>query len=147
VGRPLDPGPPLTPDPEFCSCEPPSGTEYAKASGMTVLAVLLGGLGWFLVVLVTQRLWGFTTVIVGVAAGWAINQAAGRHRSVTLGAMSAGATLFAAATGYALLWLPFVGGMGIDRQLSWYDLIMSGLGCFVAYRLAGPKAKANDLAN
>ena len=144
MGKPFDPGPPLTPEPEFCECEPPSGLEYAKAVGMAGAAVLLGGLGWFGVVLATQRLWGFTTVVIGVVAGWAINRAAGRHRSIGLGIIGGVATVFAAITGYSLLWLPFVSGIGVDRQLSWYDMVMGGLGSFVAYRLAGPKAKAKD---
>ncbi|HWI60852.1 MAG TPA: hypothetical protein VNT75_03340 [Symbiobacteriaceae bacterium] len=138
------PGPPLKPEDEFCACEPPSGGEYAKAVGAAFLIVLLGGGGWFGVVLATHRLWGFTTVLVGLAAGWAVNRAAGSHRSPSLGIIGGVATVLATFCGYLLLWLPMLGEAPLDRELSWYDLIMIGLGAFVAYRLSGPKPKSNN---
>ncbi|MDF2626894.1 MAG: hypothetical protein K0R39_725 [Symbiobacteriaceae bacterium] len=140
----FDPGPPLTPDKEFCACEPPSGTEYLRATGVAFLTALLGGIAWFAVVLFTHRLWGFTTVLIGLVAGWAINRSAGNHRSVMLGVFGVVATAFATLGGYLLLWLPFVSERTVDRSFSWYDVLMMGLGGFMAYRLAGPKPKAKD---
>lgn len=140
----FDPGPPLKPEDEFCACQPPSGAEYAKAAGAALLTVLIGGAGWFGVVLATHRLWGFTTVLVGLAAGWAVNKAAGSHRSLSLGLIGGVATVLATVCGYVLLYLPSLAERPVDRQFSWYDLIMVGLGVFMAYRLAGPKPKAKD---
>ncbi|HYF92675.1 MAG TPA: hypothetical protein VD969_10510 [Symbiobacteriaceae bacterium] len=139
-----NPGPPLRPEDEFCACQPPSGAEYAKAAGVGVLTVALGGAAWFGIVLATHKLWGFTTVVVGLVAGWAVNRSAGTHRSISLGIIGGAATVLATICGYALLWLPFVDGAAVDRQFSWYDLLMVSLGAFMAYRLAGPKPKAND---
>jgi hypothetical protein len=145
VGRTLNPGPPLKPDPEFCDCEPPSGGEYARAAGLAFVVMLGGALGSLAVAVVTHRLWNYTTVLVGVAAGWAVNRAAGGHRSATLGIMAGTATLLAAGLGYSLLWLPFVSGVPINRNLALWDLLISGLGAFVAYRLAGPKPSTKKL--
>lgn len=144
MSRPLNPGPPLTAEEEFCEHAPPTGMEYLKATGTAVLITLGGALSWFLIVLATRRLWGFSTVIIGVAAGWILNHAAGRHRSRPLGIMAASATVLAAMIGYGMLWLPFVDPKLADRQFSWYDLVMQALGAFVAYRLAGPKARPNE---
>lgn len=138
------PGPPLRPEDEFCACEPPTSFEYVKAAGTAFLILLLGSAGWFGVVLATQRLWGFTTVLIGLFAGWAIHRAAGSHRSLWLGIIGGVTTMLATAAGYGLLWLPMLADAPIDRQFSWYDLIMIGLGAFVAYRLAGPKPTAKD---
>lgn len=144
VSNHFDPGPPLKPEDEFCACQPPSGTEYVKASGAGLLVTLAGGAAWFGVVLVTGRLWGFTTILVGLAAGWLINRAAGSHRSLGLGIISGAATVLATLCGYGLLWLPTLADRPVDRQFSWYDLLMVGLGAFMAYRLAGPTPKSND---
>lgn len=139
-----DPGPPLKPEEEFCACEPPSDTEYVKAAATAFLLTMVGGGTWFAVVLLTHRQWGFTTVLIGLAAGWAINQAAGKHRSIMLGVFGSLATVFATFGGYLLLWLPFVREGTVDRSFSLYDFLMIGLGAFMAYRLAGPKPRAKD---
>lgn len=144
MSRRLNPGPPLTAEEEFCEHAPPTGGETFKAMGTALLITLGGALGWFLVVLATRRLWGFSTVLIGVAAGWTMHQAAGRHRSRTLGILAAVTTVLAPIIGYGMLWLPFVSPDLADRHFSWYDLAMLALGAFVAYRLAGPKAKTGE---
>lgn len=140
----FDPGPPLRPEDEFCVCEPPSATEYLKAAATAFLTTLVGSGVWFGVVLFTHRLLGFTTVLVGLAAGWAIHRSAGRHRSVLLGVFGGAATVFATLGGYLLLWLPFIREGTVDRSFSLYDFLMIVLGAFMAYRLAGPKPRAKD---
>jgi hypothetical protein len=137
MGHSPNPGPPLTPAPEFCPCEPPSGLDLLKAAGVALLVTVLGAAGWFGIVVLTGRFRSLTTVLIGLAAGWLIHRAAGRHRSRTLGFMGAGATVLAAAGGYALLWVPFL-HHGAGRALTLYDLFMTGLSALVAYRLAGP---------
>lgn len=144
MGKPLDPGPPLTPADEFCACEPPSTMEYVKAAAIATLAVIGGAGGWFAVALVARRLLAFPSVLIGAVAGWAIHQVAGRHRSVALGAMAAAATVFAATFGYSLLWMPFVHQPAGSWGLSGYDFLMAGVGGFVAYRLAGPRGRSRD---
>lgn len=139
AGKPLDPGPPLTPDPEFCESDPPSTLQWFKAAGAAGLILLGGAAAWAGVVVATQHLWGFTTVFIGVAAGWAVNRASGMHRSIALGAVAGAVTVLASLAGYGLLWLPFLGSLVRDRQLRWYDLIIAALGAFVAYLLAGPR--------
>jgi hypothetical protein len=144
VGTHFNPGPPLKPEDEFCACEPPSAAEYVKAAGITMLTVLLGGPAWAAAVVVTHRLWAITTVMVGLAAGWTVNKVAGGHRSLTLGIMSAAATALAWGIGNLLLFIPAFSGAR-NRSLSWYDLLMLGLGAFMAYRLAGPKPVSKQL--
>jgi hypothetical protein len=140
----FDPGPPLKPEDEFCACEPPSGTEYVKAAATAFLLTMVGSGAWFAVVLYTHRLLGFTSVLIGLVAGWAINRAAGNHRSVTLGIFGSLSTVFATLGGYLLLWLPFIREGTVDRSFSLYDFLMILLGAFMAYRLAGPKPRAKD---
>lgn len=141
----LNPGPPLTPEPEFCESDPPDGLAYAKAIGVAFLMLIGGGVAWFSVAVITQRLWAVTTVVLGIVAGWAINRTTAGRRSLSLGVMAGAATVLAAAVGYIMLWLPLTGTAKIDKSLSWYDLVMGGLGAFVAYRFAGPKPTPNRL--
>jgi hypothetical protein len=142
MGNHMDPGPPLISGDEFCPDDPPTGMETLRAVGTALLVVILGGAGWFVVVLATQRLWGVVMVLVGGLSGYFINQAAGRHRSLTLGLLAGGATLCASALGYGLLFLPFVDGTVINRSLDWTDLIKLAVAMFLAYRLAGAKSHA-----
>lgn len=139
MGKPLDPGPPLTAGEEFCPDEPPSAHEYWRASfaAMALGTVLAGG--WFVVAVATQRLWGVIVVLIGIALGLTVHRAAGRHRSYVMGAIAAGATLLAGILGYILLWMPFVSA-SVDRRIEWYHPLMLVLALFVAYRLAGPRA-------
>lgn len=147
MSRPLDPGPPLTPGEEFCESDPPSSGEYLRAAGAAVAVVALGAGAWVGIGLLTHRQWGFAAVFLGVAAGWLVHRAAGRHRSKSLGAIAAAAALLAAAAGYGLLWLPQLAPIAVDRQLSWYLLLMAGVGGFVAYRLAGPRPASTPLSS
>lgn len=140
MGTPYNPGPPLTPEEEFCECQPPSGLDYVKAAGMALLTILAGGVVWLGVALVIHRPSGFTTVIVGFGAGWAIHWAAARRRSVALGIIAGAATVLAGLAGYVLTWLPLVRPITGSRPLSWFDLIIAGLGAFAAYRIASPKS-------
>lgn len=144
MNKPLDPGPPLTPEEEYCAHDPPTGAETAKAIGVAALSVLAGGISWFVIALATQRLWSFVTVGIGVLTGLAMYRAAGRHRSQALGIIAGVATTLASGVGYALLWLPFVRDLPVDKQLSWGHLIMLCVGIFAAYRITGPQATNNE---
>lgn len=137
----LNPGPPLLAEDEFCPCQPPGAAQYLKAAAAAVAAALAGGPLWVAASLSTRELRGFPLILIGLGAGWLIHMAAGRLRSVWLGALAVVATLGAAATGYALLWLPLLDPRLIDRNLSWYHLAMAGLAAFVAYRMSGPAAR------
>lgn len=145
MGNSLNPGPPLTAAPEFCACEPPTTWENVKAAGAALLIACLGAGAQLLVAVTTGRLWVVTTVVVGGVAGWLVNRAAGRHRSVLVGAFAAGGTLLGAAAGYGLLWLPALGVTNLARTAPWYYLALAVLGGFVAYRLASPKTSADPL--
>ena len=139
MNRPLDPGPPLTPAEEFCESDAPSSGEYVRAIGAALAVLAVGAGAWVGIGLLTHRQWGFTAVFLGVAAGWLVHRAAGRHRSRAIGVVAAVSAVLAAATGYGLLWLPQLAPIAVDRHLSWYHLLMAGVGGFVAYRLAGPR--------
>lgn len=143
MGNHLQPGPPLIPGEEFCACETPSHVEYLKAVGSALLVMLLGAGGWSGMTVATGRIWSFTTVLLGMAAGWAVHRAAGRHRSRALGIIAGAAAILAVIVGYALLWAPFVRLPSAGWPLGWYDLFMAGLGAFIAFRLAGPKPKSS----
>jgi hypothetical protein len=143
--KPLDPGPPLTPGNEFCESEPPNGFEYLKAAGAAGLVVAAGGALWFASALLTGKQWAFTGVVLGVAGGWVVHRAAGRHRSRAVGLMAGASTVLAVALGYGLLWLPFLNHNSANRQFSWYHLFMLGVGAFVAYQLAGPRVPSKSL--
>jgi hypothetical protein len=86
----------------------------------------------------------FPGVLIALAAGWAIQAAAGRHRTIALGIIAAVATLVAAAAGYLLLHLPAVNRPAAGWHLNGYDFIMAGVAAFVAFRLAGPGAKSRN---
>lgn len=145
MGKPLDPGPPLTPGDEFCESQPPTGLEYLKAAGAAGLVVVAGGALSFGITLVTGRQWAFAGVVLGIAAGWLVHRAAGRHRSRGVGLLAGASAFLAAAVGYALLWVPFLNHNGANRQLSWYHLFMTAVGAFVAYQLAGPRLPSKSL--
>lgn len=141
--RPLDPGPPLTAGDEPCLDAPPTGGEYARAAVIAALASLVGAGGWFLTALVTHRLWGVVSVVIGVVVGMAVHQAAGRHRALALGAIAAAATLAASGVGYALLWLPIV-PPAVNRQFTWYQLAVIAIGALISFLLAGPRTGPGD---
>lgn len=140
---PLDPGPPLTAEPEYCPDDLPTGLECARGAFIATMAALLGGGLQLTASLLTHRVWGLTTVLVGLGIGVAVYFAAGRHRSRKLGLIASGATLLSAAMGYGLTWLPLV-DPAISRTADWYYLIMLGLGLFIAYQMAGPRPGAAD---
>ncbi len=141
MGNGLNPGPPLVPGDEFCPTEPPRTGDYIKAGGSATLAVLGGAAGLFAIAMATQRLWSFTSVLIGLLLGWAVHRAAGRRRSLWLGVMAAVATVESNAIGYGLLWLPFISPTHLNRQLNWEHFIMLAVGAAVAYRLAGPRTQ------
>lgn len=144
MGHPFDPGPPLKAGTEYCPCEPPSPAAYAKALGAALLAILAGSAGWLVIGIVTGRLYSVTAVLIGLLAGWLVHIAAGRLRSIGLGIIAAAASILASGTGYALLWLPFLGKLPIDRQVSWYHLLMVAIGGAVAYSMAGQRTKSRE---
>ena len=143
MSGPLDPGPPLVAGEESCPQDPPTRGEFTRAITIAGIATLCGAAAQFLASLATQRVWGFVTVLFGVVIGLLVNWAAGRHRSVSLGIVAAVATLGAALFGYSLLWLPFV-TPPVNRSLTWFHLIMLGVGLFIAYLLAGPRTEQRD---
>lgn len=145
MGNPLNPGPPLDPGEEYCEADAPSGVEKARAVGAALLVTLAAAGSILLIGLVTGRTWAFAALVVGVAQGWAVNNAANRHRSRFLGIVAAGATFFSHAAGYLLLWLPLEALQKVSRSLSWYDLVMIGISVFVAYRLSGPRPEPKPL--
>jgi MFS family permease len=144
MGKPLDPGPPLTAAEEFCACEAPSTREYVRAVGAAFLVFLAGGLGWLGLAMVLQRLLVIPDVVIGVTAGWVVHQAGGRHRSRALGLLAAAAAMLAPAAGYSALWMPFVRQPSAGWRLNGWDFLMAGVGAFVAYLLAGPRDQPKD---
>lgn len=141
MGHPFDPGPPLEAGPETCPCDRPGAGEYVKASGAALLAILLGAAVWLAIGLAAQKVMSVTAVLTGLIAGQLVHLAARRLRSIALGIIAGGAALLASGTGYALLWLPFLGKLPVDRQLSWYHLLMLLLGSGLAYGIAGQRTK------
>lgn len=141
----LDPGPALVPEDEFCACQPPGPAEYLWAIGASFLVALGGAIGWLTITIATQRMWTLSLVLLGFCAGWAVNKAAGRLRSVALGVIAVIATALAGLGGYALLWLPFIDATAIDKQLNWEHLLILALTGFVAYRMSGPKSNIHSI--
>jgi hypothetical protein len=141
----LDPGPPLVPEDEFCACQPPGPAQYLWAIGASFLVALGGAIGWLTITVATQRMWTVTLVLIGLCAGWAVNKAAGRLRSVGLGVIAVVAAVIGGLGGYALLWLPFIDSRAIDRQLDWEHLLILALAGFIAYRMSGPKSNVHSI--
>jgi|GEM_PF-2584875 len=136
-----NPGPPLTPAEEYCACQPPSTGEYLKALAASLLFSLAAAGAWLLVTLVMQQISGLTSVLIGLAAGWTVHRAAGRHSSTALGVVAATASILASLVGFALLWLPALARVPLTRRLTWYELLLIGLGALVAYRQAAPRGR------
>lgn len=134
-----DPGPPLVAEEEFCASQPPGASEYIKASGAALAALLGGAVIWVGLVLLVQQVSGFTALLVALGTGWLVHRAAGRHRSVGLGIIAAVSSVLAVLLGFALLWLPLFDRMKLPRQLDWYQVSMLVLGAVAAYHLAGPR--------
>lgn len=136
-----NPGPPLTPADEFCACQPPSGKEYLQAGGVALLVICFGAGVIIGAALLSGQTWSVLTALVGAGIGWAVNRAAGRHRSVWLGVIAAAGTGLAAGAGYLALSLI---GNPITWGLPWTHLLMISAGALVAYRLAGPNAESKQ---
>jgi len=136
MSRPLDPGPPLLIQPEYCATDSPTRSEYMRAGLTAVAAIGVGALGSMGTALATQRIWGVVIVALGILIGFAIHWAAGRHRSVYLGLVAVCATVLGPVIGYAMLWLPFASPT-LDRSLTWSHLGMMVVGSLIAYLLAG----------
>lgn len=137
-----NPGPPLTPADEFCACQAPSGKEYLKAGGVALLVICFGAGLIIGAALLSGQTWSVLTAVVGATIGWAVNRAAGRHRSVWLGVIAAAGTGLAAGFGYLAL---SFSGSPIIWGLPWTHLLMIGAGALVAYRLAGPNAASKKM--
>jgi hypothetical protein len=135
----------LTPGDEFCKCEPPTGWENIKAVAAALGTAAVGAAAQFGVTLATGRVWDISTIAIGGLVGWLVHQAAGRHRSVLIGAVAAGATALACGAGYGLLWLPSLHRAAVAQAVGWFYLPMVALGGFVAYRLAGPITSSESL--
>jgi hypothetical protein len=140
--RKPNPGPPLAPEEEFCACQLPSGLEYLKASGVTLLLLLVGAGAVFGTALLSGRTWSFLNPLLGLVLGLAVNWAAGHHRSVWLGLIAAGGTGLATGVGYLAL-LGWQHGP-ISWGLPWSHVVMIAVGGLVAYRLAGPNAASRQ---
>lgn len=138
MSGPVNPGPPLLIEPEYCACDLPTRSEYIRAGFSAILAVALGAVALIVSTLATYRLWGVVIVIGGIVNGFLVYWAAGRHRSLATGLMAVGATLLGPLIGYVLLWLPTV-SPEVDRALTWSHLVLTVVGCFVAYLLSGQK--------
>lgn len=132
-----NPGPPLSPSDEFCACQAPSSKEYLKAGGVALLLIGFGAGVIIGAALLSGQTWSFLTALVGAGIGWAVNRAAGRHRSVWLGVIAAAGTGLAAGVGYLALSLS---SSQIIWGLPWTHPLMVSAGALVAYRLAGPNA-------
>lgn len=138
-----DPGPPLLAEEEFCPYAAPTRGEILRAILVGALMVLTGSVAQLAAALITQRVWGLVTVGVGIITGFAVHEAAGRHRSVLVGAVAAGSTLGASLIGYGFYWIPLL-PRTVDRTVTLYHLIMLGLGLFIAYLLSGPRIGSDD---
>lgn len=134
-----NPGPPLTPTDEFCACQAPSGREYLQAGGVAFVLICFGAGLIIGTALLSGQTWSVLTALVGAGTGWAVNRAAGRHRSVWLGVIAAVGTGLAAGVGYLALGLI---GNPITWGLPWAHPLMVAAGALVAYRLAGPNAES-----
>ncbi len=139
MSTPLDPGPPMLIQPEYCATDAPTRSEYVRASATAAAAVVVGAVGWLGTALITQRIWGVVIVALGIMIGFAVHWAAGRHRSLYMGLMAAGATLLGPVIGYALLWLPFISPR-LDRSVRWSHFVMLAVGSLIAYLLAGKRS-------
>lgn len=144
MGKPLDPGPPLTAADEFCACEAPGTGAYVKAAGTAVVISMIGAGAWGGLAVTFGKVLAVPTVLIALAAGWSVQAAAGRHRSIALGIIAAVATLAAAAAGYLLLQLPAVHPPAGGWHLNLYDFIMAGVATFLAFRVAGPGTKSRN---
>lgn len=144
--RPLNPGPPLVADPEYCASEPPSDLDFVRALLIGGLGSLVATAGYFAVVVISGQLWSVIPVIAGAGLGLLVNRAANGHRSLSLGLIAAGLTLLASLLGYGLLWLPMVADY-IPRSIAWYHPVTLAIGIFLAYRSAGPKLFSKPPAN
>ncbi|MDB4898032.1 MAG: hypothetical protein JWN15_4294 [Firmicutes bacterium] len=145
MGKPLDPGPPLTVADEFCACEAPGTAEYIKAVGAAVLISLIGAASWCGVAVAAGHTMAFPSVVIGLATGWSVNAAARLHRTVALGLIAAVATLLAASGGYLLLLrLPAVPQPTAGWPLNVYDFVMAGVAAVLAFWVAGPGAKSRN---
>lgn len=143
MSKPLDPGPPLLIQPEYCATDSPTRSEYLRAGVTAVAAVAIGALGSMGTAVATQRIWGVVIVALGILIGFGIHWAAGRHRSLYLGLMAVGATLLGPLIGYALLWLPFT-SPHLDRSVTWAHLGTLVVGGIIAYLLAGQRSSPHN---
>lgn len=141
---PLTPGPPLQIEDEPCAHGPPSGRDYLRAATAILVVGAVGVAFQLTAALITHRVWGLATVIIGVLSGVAVHYRAGRRRSWQLGLMAAVGTLISGGLSYAFAWLPIITPSPGD-PVDWYYVAMLGLGVFIAFLLAGPRTEVPDL--